>query len=89
MMGKKDYELFNIIPGKDTEKAINPETGEERTMVQDIFQIEISLEHIDLLGVSKEDGADFPVKSHIYFVPKRLFVKITKKNLCDWACKQN
>ena len=95
MTGIKDLELFNVIPGKGTEKARNEETWKERTLVQESLRIEVPVKHVDAvrnylhLTFSKGDGADFPVTDYMDFVPKRLSVKITKTVLWDWACKQN
>ena len=47
MIGIKDCEVFNVIPGKGTEKAINKETGEERTVVQESLRIEVPVKHVD------------------------------------------
>ena len=33
MIEIKDDEVFNLVPGKGTEKMINEETGKERTVV--------------------------------------------------------
>ena len=95
MIGIKDCEMFKVISGKGTEKAINEETREERTVVQESLRIEVSVEYVDAvrdhfyLVFSEEIDANFPVTGHMNFVPKRLFAKISKKMLCDWACKQN
>ena len=93
MIGIKDCEVFNLIPGKGTEKTINKETGEERTVVQESLRIEVPVEHIDAvrdhfyLVFSEGVDENFPVTSHMEFIPKRLLAKISKKILCNWACK--
>ena len=89
----KDCEVFNLIPGKETEKMINEETGEERTVVQESLRIEVPVEHVDAvrdhfyLVFSEGVDKNFPVTGHTEFIPKRLSAKISKKMLCNWACK--
>ena len=41
------------------------------------------------LVFSKGVDENFPVIGHMEFIPKRLSAKISKKMLCNWACKQN
>ena len=76
MTGIKDCKVCNVIPGKGTEKAINEETGEERTVVQESLRIEVPVEHVDTvrdhfyLVFSEGEDANFPVTGH-EFCPKK------------------
>ena len=85
MIGIKDCEVFNVIPGKGTEKEINKETGEERTVVQESLRIEVPVKHVDAVRdhfyriFSEGNDAEFPVTGHMHFVLKRLSAKISKK----------
>ena len=95
MLGIKDCEVINIIPGKGTEKTTNEETGEERTVVQESLRIKVSVEHVDVvrdhfyLTFSEREDENFPVTGQMECVPKHLLAKISKKLVCDWAYKQN
>ena len=64
-------------------------------MVQESLRIEVPVEHVDAvrdhfyLVFSEGVDENFPVTGHMEFIPKRLSAKISKKMLCNWACKQN
>ena len=89
MIGIKDYEVFNITPGKGMEKTINEETGKKRTMVEESLRIEMLVKHVNMvrdhfyLVFREGEDENFFVIGHMKFVPKRLSAKISKKLLCN------
>ena len=64
-------------------------------VVQKSLRIGLLVEHIDAvrdhfhLVFSEGMNENYPVTGHVELIPKRLLAKISKKILCQWACKQN
>ena len=94
-LGSRPVRCSTSYQEREQKKTINGKMGEERTMVQENLRIEVPVEHVDAvkdhfyLVFSKGVDKNFSVTGHMEFIPKRLSAKISKRILCNWACKQN
>ena len=88
-------EMFNVIPGKERETAIDRVSKLEEVVVQESLRIEGPVKFVDTVReqfykvFSLTNTDDYPVTGHIQFVPRRISKSMTRENLCAWACKQH
>ena len=95
MPALKEKEIYNVIPGKGHETAIDQVSKLEKVVVQENLRIEVPVEFADTVrkqfymafGLTNTD--DFLVTGHMQFVPRRISKSMTRENVCAWACKQN